>query len=673
MKRIFDNPLGPAALVIVAVAILLPLLAYLEFRSNRKNLDRMLYSKGTALMESVLHDAENAVLAYREILDQLAARLADNARYARLLEKHGALTDSALSAAVAANGLARLEVYAPGGRLVAASDRDRSAERLPEALTGFTAEDEPIMLFMPQAESGPAETGQELLTVAVLSPDGGVSAAYAPAEQLFTLQRRLGIPLILDDLSAVAGVAYALWQDTLGIIAASSQVTEISSLGEDPFFPLPDGEIRGRYQDFFGEEVYELAASFQLGGENFGYLRVGLSTEEVRSIAALDRKRFGFGMALLAVLSAVAVLLYVFRLRHLRLEQEHSRIKSFADSVLEAMDEAVIVTGADGRIVLLNRTSEKLCGCKELSCQGRLLSEIAPSLAEKLEGRAPGMLLALETELPRPGSRNPLPVLVSASPLTISDKSYTTIILRDLTDSKRAEELALRNEKYRAMAEVSASVAHEIRNPLNAIAMNVQRLKLEFTPRTGSRSEYEDFIEIIRREVERINEIVEQFLTLARFPGAKMVPAKIDGLLAETLEFFAAELAERGIELETDIAAAEPFLFDPAQIRQVFTNLVKNAAEAIGQDGTLSVSGRSLPESYELTVRDSGPGIPESDRENIFEPFFTTKKSGLGLGLAIVQRIVTEHGGEIYLEGGSRPGATVVVSLPIAKHKEEKQ
>ena len=97
-----------------------------------------------------------------------------------------------------------------------------------------------------------------------------------------------------------------------------------------------------------------------------------------------------------------------------------------------------------------------------------------------------------------------------------------------------------------------------------------------------------------------------------------------------------------------------------------------DAVEAAAQDGTLAVTGRSLPGSYEVTVRDSGPGIPESDREKVFEPFFTTKKSGLGLGLAIVQRIVTEHGGKIYLKGDTQSGTAFMVSLPTAGDKEEK-
>ncbi|MBN2289017.1 MAG: PAS domain S-box protein, partial [Candidatus Glassbacteria bacterium] len=633
------------------------------FRSNRKNLDRMLYSKGAALMESVLHDAENAVLAEREISEQLASRLADNARYALMLADRGAQAGRSLAAAAAENGLVRLEVYGPDGGLIATSDPRGSPGMLPASLDGLAAGDEPLIRLI----QDPAGSGNELLAAAVRGGDGRAGVAYALSDELFALQRRLGIGLILDDLSAVEGVAYAVLQDTLGIIAASSDVVEIGSIGKDPFFPLAAGEIKGRRLDFFGEEVYELAALFQLGGESFGYLRVGLSTEEVRSIAELDRKRFGFGMAVLAVLAAVAVLLYFFRLRHLHLEQEHSRIKSFSDSVLESMGDAVIVADRDGRVLLVNRVAEKLCGTDRPPLPGRMLSEVAPGLAEKLGSLDTDEPLVLETELPRPGSAGPLPVLATASPLLVAGSRYTTVILRDLTDRKRAEELALRNEKYQVMAEVSASVAHEIRNPLNAIGMNVQRLKMEFTPQEGSRGEYEEFIEIIRREVERINGIVEQYLTLARFPGPKKEMARIDRLLADTLQFFAAELAGRRIAVKADIAPAGPFPFDPGQLRQVFTNLIKNAAEAIESEGTLLVAGRPLPGYYQVSVQDSGPGIPASVRDKVFEPFFSTKQSGLGLGLAIVQRIVAEHGGNISLESSGRPGTTFVVTLPADK------
>jgi PAS domain S-box-containing protein len=671
MKGLLNNPLGFATLVIVTVAVLLPLMALLEYRSNRKNLDRMLYSKGAALMESVLHDAENAVLAEREISDQLTARLADNARYALLLGGKGVSAGNVFAAAAETNGLTRLEVYAGDGSLEGGSDPGSSPRFLPDDLDPGTAEDGPLILLISEPGTDSLSAGDELLAVAVRGEHDRVGVAYAPADQLFALHRRLGIGLILDDLSAVEGVAYAVLQDTLGIIAVSSQVAEISRISEDPFFPLPTGEIRGRYRDFLDEEVYELAARFQMGGESYGYLRVGLSTGEVRSIAELDRKRFAFGMTVLMVLAAVAVALYYFRLRHLRLEQEHTQIKSLSDSVLEAMGEAVMVIDHEGRILLLNHACEKLCKHTTRSYQGCLLSEVAPHLARKLENLELEKPLVLEIELPQAGSPETVPTLVSASLLTISGSCYTTIILRDLTDRKRAEELTLRNEKYKVMSEVSASVAHEIRNPLNAIGMNVQRLKMEFAPAVDNREEYEDFIEIIRREVERINAIVEQYLTLARFPGPKKERAEIGRLLRETLEFFSAELTERRIKWQDDIEPAEPFFFDPAQLRQVFTNLIKNAAEAVEKDGTLVVSGRLLPQDYEISISDNGPGIPESERDNIFEPFFTTKKSGLGLGLAIVQRIVTEHGGRIYLENGDRDGATFVILLPTADKEED--
>ncbi|MEA2064430.1 MAG: ATP-binding protein [Gemmatimonadota bacterium] len=554
MKRIFNNPLLPASLLIAAVALLLPAVAWLEFSSNRKNLDLMLSSKGTALMEAVLHSAENAVLAEREIAGQIAARLEDVARHVLILEQEDAFTEAALDAlAASGDDLARIEVYAAEGSLLLSSDPRHSPARLPAAFDSLRADSGPLSLLV----QGPEE---DLLAVAVRAGDGRAGAAYAPADEILELRHRLGIGLILDDLSAVEGVAYAVLQDTLGIIAASSEVVEIGSLAGDSFFPLPRGEIRGRYRDFSGEEVYELATRFELGGEEFGYLRVGLATREVRSIAELDLQRLIFGMGALAVLAAVALLLWFFRGRHLRLEREHAQ-------------------------------------------------------------------------------------------------------------------LALRNEKFKTLAEVSASVAHEIRNPLNSIGMNVQRLKIEFAPcsEDENRQQYEEFIDIIRREIERINDIVEQFLSLARFSGPRLEQAEINSLLRETLEFFSAELAGDRITIETNIEPAAPFLFDPAQIRQVLMNLVRNAAEAMPEGGTLSVTGRALPAAYEFSVHDTGPGITGNNMKEIFEPFFTTRKNGLGLGLAVSQRIVTEHGGEISVDSGpGTPGTTFTVSLLLKKDKEKR-
>ena len=207
-------------------------------------------------------------------------------------------------------------------------------------------------------------------------------------------------------------------------------------------------------------------------------------------------------------------------------------------------------------------------------------------------------------------------------------------------------------------------MAHEIRNPLNTIGMNVQRLKLEFSPEAASRSEYEEFIDTIRSEVARLNGIVEQFLKLARFPEPKMESSRLDRLVRDTLDFIRPELTGRGIKLVAELAETPEFLFDPGQIRQVVTNLVTNAAEAMGDSGTLTVKGAPDGPDYRIVFSDTGPGIPAGERERIFEPFFSTKRGGMGLGLAIAARIVSEHGGTLRVQSAQGRGAAFIVSIP---------
>jgi len=665
MKQPLRNPLALTALVLVFVALLLPVSAYLGYRRNLGNLDQMLYSKGSALLETVLHEAENALIADREILDVLGARLADNCRYVLLLQRKGDLDQARLGALAREADLARLDLYSPRGLLSLSSHPQQAPQKIPGDFNQAEREEGYTPAFLTRrAEDENGGYSREYFAVLVFSLDSTACVACLDSERLAQLRRRFGIGLILEDISAIQGVGYAVLQDTLGIIAASYQVAALGSIQGDPFFPIPSGETRGRYMNFNGEEVYELASSFQFGGENYGYLRVGLTTDEIRSIAARDRRRFIQGVLILAVLLIVVGALYLAGRRQLRLELEHSRIKGFSQSVLEGMTEAVIVVDEQKRIVLINHACENLCGCSHGHSEPESLDSLSGELDEAVARLEQESLAASETEIQRPDGTL-LPLLISISGIEVAGKRYTTIILSDLTDRKQAERLALRNEKYKTMAEVSAGMAHEIRNPLNSIGMNVQRLKLEFSPEAASRSEYEDFIDTIRSEVARLNGIVEQFLKLARFPEPKMESFRLDRLVRDTLDFIRPELAGRGIKLVADLAGMPESLFDPGQIRQVVTNLVTNAAEAMGDSGALTVEGAPDGGDYRIVFSDTGPGIPAGERERIFEPFFSTKRGGMGLGLAIAARILSEHGGTVRVQSAQGRGAEFVVSIPV--------
>ncbi len=659
--------------MLVALALLLPIVAWLGYRNNRANLERMLFSKGSALIESVAHESENALLADREINDMLTSGMEQACRMALYLAAVSTVSSSALDSLVVVARAARIDLYDSDGQLTTSSDQQQSSEHLPPSLLELELGDGVFSAYVTKRGMVPdsSRTGGRYLAVTVAG-DARTAVCYLKMSVLVNIRSRLGLGLIFDDLSAVQGVRYAVLQDSAGIIAASFNVTSLTSLQGDSFFDNFGEGISGRFIEFEGEPVYELATRFSFEGESFGFLRLAVTTGEILAIARRDRNRFLLGMLVLMVLLGMAGLLYFYGRKQLSMEMEHLKVKGFSRSVLDSMAEAVVVTDQQGRIVLMNGACGKICGCAEPeTVEGTPLAELHPELAEVIALRQGRRVNVSELGLALSGREEPLPLLATCTGLELAGASYTTMILTDLSDSKRAEQLALRSQRYQTMAEISAGVAHEIRNPLNAIGMNIQRLKLEFSPQDAQQDEYEQFIDTIRGEIGRLNSIVEQFLQFSRFPHPRMQTGRLDLLLKETAGFLDAEFQAARIGLETEIGTVGEASFDPDQVRQVYLNLLRNASQAAGSGGRVLISSGQSGGRYLVSIKDNGPGIAKNERERIFEPFYTTNSSGTGLGLAIVSRIVNEHGGEIDVESEPGRGSVFLVSLPLAVKQAE--
>src|SRR6266545_266621 len=224
---------------------------------------------------------------------------------------------------------------------------------------------------------------------------------------------------------------------------------------------------------------------------------------------------------------------------------------------------------------------------------------------------------------------------------------------RHLREVKALEAEMERGERLATVGNMAAAVAHELRNPLNAVSMGIQRLRVEFEP--APREEYLRMVDLIQGEVRRLNTIVEEFLSLARPMPLKREPIIVAALLEEVLGLVESEAREAGIAVVREIPSGLPVLHaDRDRLKQVLLNLVLNAIQAMPSGGTLEIGAAAAGGTLTVTVADTGSGIAPELLPKVFEPYVTTKTKGLGLGLAIVRRIIEAHGGSI--EAVSEPG-----------------
>jgi two-component system nitrogen regulation sensor histidine kinase GlnL len=353
------------------------------------------------------------------------------------------------------------------------------------------------------------------------------------------------------------------------------------------------------------------------------------------------------------------------------------------EAVLAGLPDAVIAVDATLRVVFWNAAAEVLTARSARRAQGRLVKEVfAPhtSVVSRLtETLATGESRSeADGVLESPDGRS-VPVSLITAALHGRDGAVegAVAVLRDLSRLRQLESEVRRGETLAAAGRIAVGVAHEIRNPLGAIRGAVQLLARELPePRL---SEYTD---VLLKEVDRVNRIIESLLDLGRPVAAHRVPLNLHQIL-ERVVLLAEEAARAaGVSIVRRYdPSLPPILGDEDRLLQVFHNLVRNAIEAMKPQGRLTLSTRvSLNPLYgkmdlgggqrtmvEVALHDEGSGIPAAVRARIFDPFFTTKERGLGLGLALCHRILEEHRGTIHVESAEGRGTTVTCFLPIAK------
>jgi signal transduction histidine kinase len=234
-----------------------------------------------------------------------------------------------------------------------------------------------------------------------------------------------------------------------------------------------------------------------------------------------------------------------------------------------------------------------------------------------------------------------------------------------LQEVKALEIEVLHRERLSALGNMAATVAHEVRNPLNAISMGLQRLKVEFQP-TDDQEDYSRLTELMLEEVHRLNSIVEQFLSLARPLEIKPETLLVQDVLNELATLVEGEAQQSKVRIRVVAPLTlPPIKADREYLRQTLLNLILNALQAMPGGGTLTLEANKSNANILISVTDTGTGIAPENRTRIFEPYFTTKPKGSGLGLAITRRIVEAHGGTITVFSEVGQGCRFQIALPI--------
>lgn len=334
-----------------------------------------------------------------------------------------------------------------------------------------------------------------------------------------------------------------------------------------------------------------------------------------------------------------------------------------AQQWMRCMHQGVIVTSVDGTILEATPAAESIFEARAASLKSRQIRELCLSVDayDEIIRKTDAAVRSLNTSvIILAGHAKRKIVNLSVQRVAGAENARYVHVFQDCADLRATEERLLQSERLATIGRFASQIAHEIRNPLGSISLNVELIEEEL--KEGD-EEAKHLIRSILKELDRLNDIVSEYLQFSRFSKPRLRRARVDNVILELVNNFK---APRSVRVDVALMASSPEVWiDEPLLHEALENLLRNGAEAIDGDGVLRIETAVVDRFLVIRVKDTGRGIEPQIQARLFEPFFTTKADGTGLGLATSQQIVFEHNGRLVVESQPGRGSTFTTLLPL--------
>lgn len=655
------------------IALIMVVSAYLELTQSRLELFHLMTEQAISLIETITISSSNTLTSSSEIEDLIAQRLLTAGRMIARLDSITHLKQTDLIKFAEENNIYRINIFDKNGNKILSNHTPEPEHKNLEAKNSPVDFIKPILQDQKQElviglKEARYENGMRY-TVAVRRTKNkpGAIVLNVDAKYLLDFRKKIGIGKILQDIGNNDGIEYIILQDEEGIIAASQSVIETEPIEGDTFLLNANqtDTIHTRIHTTNGKEVFEVVKSFNVEGEKIGLLRLGLAMDEIHALnQRMIRRSIIISLVLLVILAIVISIIFINQNLQF-VSREYEKIQTYTGNILQNMADAVITTDKNGIITIFNEQASKIFGIKTKDAIGKNLKEILGgklnTIYESLKNYSP--LKNEEFEIDFGYNGKILSVNTTLINNQLGELDAFTAVIRDLTEVRKMENQIKQRERLSAMGELASGVAHEIKNPLNSIYMIGQRFKKEFQPATNV-SEYVSLTEALLSEIQRVNRIIQQFLSFARPPKLNLTEVFSKKLIEDVEIIFSSQAKEKGVNFETIQHDAIVLKIDYDKMKQALLNILQNALDATQKGGIIKLSLKSDKNKAIFTIEDTGEGIPQENLSKIFNLYFSTKKSGTGLGLSIVQQIISQHNGNISVESHLGKGTKFIIELP---------